>query len=255
MTDFYVISKGRADSMSTSAILSSAGIRHRVVVEPQEAAAYRAAATSHAEIVVLPKSEQGIVFVRQFVLELARGRAKDCRRFCMMDDDLKGVGTVRANRCVKGDGGLLLKAADIFERSGLAQMGLQYNQYAWCAKSAFTCPCHCDCVSFFDVERTRQANYDPYVAMKEDWDFSLQVLRSGGMTGVFNRIWMSVPTMGTNGGGLADLYRQNRDFEAARRLRAKWGGELVKLTKKSRDGRTVIDTKVNWKAFNRKGGS
>lgn len=39
----YVPSKGRADCATTPALLDQAGVRYRLVVEPQEAEAYRAA--------------------------------------------------------------------------------------------------------------------------------------------------------------------------------------------------------------------
>jgi hypothetical protein len=172
----------------------------------------------------------------------------------MMDDDVKAFGTVSGGRCVKGDAKLLETAANVFVDSKVALMGLQYQQFAWCAGRDFNSPTHCDCVVFFDVNQLPDVGYDHYVDMKEDWDFSLQVLRSGRRTAVLNKIWMSVPTMGSNDGGLSGGYASHRDWEAARRLQRKWGSQIVSLKWKSRDGQRVLDCKVDWKHFTKRRG-
>ena len=245
--EYFIISKGRASEVITSRLLDAVGILHTIVVEPQDEYNYAQHLTKSAKLLVLPKDDQGISYVRKFVLDNARGCGT--RRFCMMDDDVKAFGTVSNGRCVKGDARLLELAERCFVQNNFAQMGLQYQQFAWCASKDFNSPTHCDCVVFFDTSQLDGIEYDSYVDMKEDWDFSLQVLRAGKCTAVLNRIWMSVPTMGTNKGGLADAYANHRDWQSAERLQRKWGTDIVSVRWKNRDGSKVLDCKVDWKYF------
>ena len=251
--EYFVISKGRSDVVGTSRLLDASGIAHTIVVEPQDKEAYEKTLVGSARLMVLPENDRGIVYVRNFVLNNARRCG--IRYLCMMDDDVKAVGAVKDRRCVKGDAKLLELASQIFARLGFAQMGLQYQQFAWSATKDFTSPTHCDCVSFLDMSRLNGVGYDPYVAMKEDWDFSLQVLKMGGMTAVLNRIWMSVPTMGANKGGLSDDYASHKDWIAAERLARKWGTDIVTTRWRVRGGKKTLDCKVDWKHFTHRKGA
>lgn len=249
--DFYINSKGRADTISTSKLLDACGIRHKIVVEPQDVSEYKQTLLNTGSLLVLPENNKGLPYAREFTLQnaIANYDKGGTQHICILDDDVKAFGRVVNERCKKGDANDLLWAGEVFVEKDIAQMALQYQQFAWSAKKAFTYPTHCDCVVFFNLKKVRNIHYDTQFKMKGDWDYSLQVLKNRMIAATFNKVYMAVPTMGTNKGGLSEGYADNKDWEMARRLSMKWGSDIVSLKWKNRAGRKVIDCKVDWKHF------
>lgn len=245
----FIPSKGRsAPGMAKTAInLTDQGLPFNLVVEPQEAEAYKAS-YSEANILVLEESNQGIAYVRNAILKLARGFGYGS--FWMLDDDITAVYRQVLGKNVKSTFEDILGAAErlFYTIPEAAQGALEYQQFSWSAKKPHVLNSYCDVAVWIHVKRTLHVNYRPFVNLKEDRDFTLQVLFSGYNTCRASQLGFSAPKNGSNPGGLQEFYAQSgRELEAVKRMCSLWPEYVTRQTKS--DGR--IDCKINWKKFKR----
>lgn len=238
----YVPSKGRP-SGSTAKLLAESGINFLVVVEPQEYDAYKAVVGKR--LLTLPASNQGIAYVRNWILQ-----HHDSGWYWMLDDDItaffkttNGKNTkVSAREALEGAGGFFIEDASI------GQAALEYQQFAWSATRAVKHNGYCDVAVCINKDRVKMLRYRPEVNLKEDRDFTLQVLSSGMRTARVCRYSFAAPKNGSNAGGLSGEYSQTGKELAASRLMCRlWPGICTPITK--RDGRQ--DVKINWRHFSR----
>lgn len=237
----YIPSKGRAQTATTPALLDNADVPYTLVVEPQEYDSYTQQ-YPHANYHVLERNNAGIAYVRNAILALNKGR------YWMMDDDLKGLYRVVRKRCNRENAAaILMEAQAYFERASLiAQLGLEYQQIAWSASKPFALNSYCDVCVCIDAALAG-VQYRKEVELKEDRDFTLQLLASGLSTLRVLHLAFAAPENGTNSGGLKPVYMQtDREINAVNRLCELWGREIVTpVTKKN--GR--YDAKINWRYF------
>lgn len=245
----FIPSKGRAQyATAASAIRGSSiivpAIPHTLVVEPQDEKSYR---LNHplADILVLPKSNQGITYVRQFILDYAR--SKGFLKYWQIDDNISGW-MVKLN-------GILQQVSPLYVLSeiekatnqdpSVALAGTDYQQFAAlnAKETSLNTRVYC-CV----LTRTDTGiNYRPETEMKEDVDFCLQHLSKGYKTTLFHKYAMQKPAMGkTKKGGLTDKYKAGLDSSAAERLCHLWPG-VASITQKG----NRIDAKINWQLASR----
>lgn len=230
-------SKGRAATATTPALLRAAGLPFAFVVEPQEAATY----APLGPVVVLPLNDQGIAYVRNFVLSYAREQALPW--VLMLDDDIKYFGRVVAQRVQRTDAGELLRAFALIKRLNPAVGGLEYRQTAWSATKEITANRFCDVAVFLNIAKINW-QYRPEMNLKEDRDFVLQAIRAGAGVVRVNKYCFEVPAVASNAGGLQEAYRAKRDNQALQNMVRAWPGVLGVVQKKDR-----LDLKVNWKAL------
>lgn len=230
----FVPSKGRPDS-TTLRLLT--GLPVRVVVEPQDRAAYAAAQPS-VEQFVLPKSNQGIAFVRQWILD----RADDW--YWMLDDDITAFFRVEGKRCVKCPPAEALLAGQQAAVPTVGQVALEYQQFAWSSGGLPKFNSYADvCVGIHPRVRSA-AKYRAAVALKEDRDFTMQIIRSGLDVVRCASHAFSAPKNGSNLGGLSPVYAEGgREKRAVDKLVELWPWCVASQVKK--DGR--LDAKINWK--------
>lgn len=245
ISSIFVPSKGRAGTSKTIENLWLAKATFTVVVEPQEAFIYRKA-YPYAMFLVLPANDRGIGFVRQFILEKAR--EEDLSFYWMLDDDITSMFEVRDRRCIKTEFTkvLQLAQAQFMARADVGQGALEYQQFAWSATFPFKFNSYCDVAVFINVGLTRKINYRSEMDLKEDRDFTIQLLHSGLRT--MRTCWLAfgAPKNGSNTGGLQKIYKQvGRELEAVKRMVEAWPTYCSPQVKK--DGRQ--DVKINWKAF------
>lgn len=240
---FVICSKGRAGKTTTDRLLEEIPVNYAFVVEPQDVEDYRRCLKPHGSVISLPMDNQGLPYSREFTKNLASSVHK---HFVMLDDDIISFSKVKEGKTKKCSPSALIDAFDVFKESGLAMMSFEYQQFAWSQKQKFSMFKACDCCVFFDAEKTASAHYDPAVIMKEDRDFCIQVASLGGKIGRYNRIAISVPSLGSNDGGLSALYKAGEDDRSAIRLYKKWGPKICKLVRK-KNGR--LDCKIDFKKF------
>lgn len=241
----FVPSKGRANASKTIEKLWEDGANYRVVVEPQEHFYYKEAYPA-ADFIMLPQQGQGIGYVRQYILDYAR--REGLSHYWMLDDDISGMFEVKEKKCIRSSFQSVLAQAEkqFTARKDIGQGALEYQQFAWSAGFPFKFNSYCDVAVFINVGLTKKINYRSFMDLKEDRDFTLQILHSGLRT--MRTCWLAfgAPKNGSNAGGLQDVYKQSgREMEAVKRMVAEWPKYCSPQIKP--DGR--YDCKINWKAF------
>lgn len=240
---FLICSKGRAGRTTTDRLLEEIAVDYAFVVEPDEADRYERCLLPHGSVLRLPLSNQGLPYSREYTKNIASGSHD---HFVILDDDIISFARVENGKTKKCSPAVLLYALDYFEKSGLAMMSFEYQQYAWSQKKHFSIGKACDCCVFFDTKKTADAHFDTSLKLKGDRDFCIQVAMLGGKFGRLNTVAMSVPSLGSNDGGLNALYREKVDERCAVELFTKWGPKVCKLVRK-KDGR--LDCKIDFKKF------
>lgn len=237
----YVLSKGRAATATSPRLLSLAQVPHYLVVEEDEAKAYTLS-FPESELIILPKSNQGIAYVRNYILGLNQDW------FWMLDDDIKGF-YQRENKKMKAiPASIALSAADSLIRSvnGAAQGALEYQQFAWSTTKDYALNSYCDVCVLIHGGKAKDFQYRAELALKEDRDFTLQLLSAGLKTARVQSYGFSAPANGSNAGGLKSLYEEDeRERLAVQRLAAAWPHVVKAQTKPN--GR--FDAKINWRSF------
>lgn len=245
MNAIYVPSLGRPDS-STLRLLKESGLEHYAVVEPHQEEEYRQKSAG-TPLLVLPKSGGGIAFVRNWILERQFGSHP--QPYWMLDDDITGffITDPAFKRCLRAPVKEVLAEAEQALKSVplLAQGALEYHQFAWGnAKPTKVCG-YCDVAVLIFPKRVGEIRYRPHMELKEDRDFTLQLLAAGHMTARAAMCSFAAPKNGSNAGGLKAVYDMSgREAIASARMVEAWPGICTKFTKP--DGRE--DVKIKWKA-------
>lgn len=240
---FFICSKGRAGKTRTDALLEEIFVDYAFIVEPEEAEEYTRHLRPHGSVITLPEGGRGLPYSRERTKEIA---TQAHEHFVVLDDDIIGFAEVIDGKTWKCSPVVLLKALEYFKTSGLALMSFEYQQYAWSQKKSISLGKACDCCVFFNSRRTEGVHFDERFRLKGDREFCIQLAMLGERFGRMNRYAISVPSLGTNDGGLHDLYKQKEDEKYAYLLYKKYGPKVCKLIRK-KDGR--IDVKIDFNKF------
>jgi hypothetical protein len=226
-------SKGRTNTQ-THKLFDKAGIKAYHFIEPQEIKSY-----SVPNKINIEKNNQGISYVRNFILDWAK--ANDHEWIIMCDDDVQDFG-IYNGKTIKTDANIW---HEIFEKARLLPfelIGIQYRQHAWHEKKPFSINKSfvevCVLINAFKCKWRYEND------LKEDRDFVLQTIAKGNGILKLNRFYFGAPTVGTNAGGLQELYKQKKDSIAAENFVRKWH-PYAKLTKKAER----VDIKVDIAGF------
>lgn len=240
----YVISKGRAEERGclTPGFLADDGVEFRLVVEPQEADAYRARFPD-ATIEVLPFSNLGLggIPARNYVWEHAL--ASGAERHWILDDNIEGIWRWNAGRRLHCASGPALAAmedfVDRYENVGIA--GPNYVMFAIGPAAPYRLNRHVySCLLIRnDLPYRWRGRYN------EDTDLCLQVL-SGGLTTVQFQAFLiqKLGTMTTKGGNTDELYDGDGRLRMARALERVWPG-IVRVDRRFQRPQHVVD----WSKF------
>lgn len=209
----YIISKGRADTRLTSRALETIRVPYRIVVEPQEYAAY-AAVIDPSKILVLPFSNlgQGSIPARNWVWEhsISEGHA----RHWIIDDNIRKFFRFNQNLKVPVLSGNIFSAMEDFtERyENVPMSGPNYFMFA--SRKTVMPPFVLNtriysCILLAnDVPHRWRGRYN------EDTDLSLRFLKDGYCTILFNAFLAEkTATMTMKGGNTDELYRQDAAFD------------------------------------------
>ena len=240
---FFICSKGRAGKTTTDALLEEIPVEYAFVVEPDEVEAYTRHLRPHGSVISLPEGDRGLPYSRERTKEIATA-VHDC--FAVLDDDISSFAEVRGGKTRKCSPAVLLTALEWFRGSGLAMVSFEYQQYAWSQKKSVSLGKACDCCVFFNSGRTRDVHFDERFRLKGDREFCIQLAMRGERFGRMNRYAISVPSLGTNDGGLHDLYKAKEDEKYAYLLFRKYGPDVCKLIRK-KDGR--LDVRIDFNKF------
>jgi hypothetical protein len=202
----YIISKGRWETRYTAKALEELGVPYRIVVEPQEADAYRAV-INPAKVLVLPFSNlgQGSIPARNWVWE--HSIAEGAPWHWIMDDNIQGFYRLHRNLKTPVADGTIFRAAEDFATrySNVAQFGLHYFMFAsrknalppyYLNSRVYSCICLRN-----DLPHRWRGRYN------EDTDLSIRILKDGHATVLFSAfLAFKSTTMTMKGGNTEALY-------------------------------------------------
>lgn len=199
----YIPSKGRSDiTRGTTNLLDDAKLNYLIIVEPQDAKAYRA--RYGKRVVVLPKNDQGRYYACKYIHYLARKAGH--RYYWQIDDDVRRfIYRSPGTKQQTVPPGKALRAMEIetlrFKNIGLAGT----NQNSWppskYASKINNLPVQCILTRTDVKSRYRDATG------VVDVDFTLQVLTEGWCTILFDHLRVDTPPIGTNQGGCFMMYK------------------------------------------------
>lgn len=199
----FVPSKNRP-STKTVELWASAGITPLIFVEPQDAEAYKG-----LPIEVLPQNNQGLVYSRNYILNYARQNGVDW--FCMCDDDIQNFGEVVAGKTKNRDASVILDVWEMAQKYDFALTGIAYRQYAWSEKKPVRINTKLpECCVITQTKKILH-NYRQ-LDLKHDRDFAMQTIRARGNVAVFSRYCFQVPNIGSNDGGLHEIYQDDTKY-------------------------------------------
>lgn len=204
----YIISKGRADTRLTSKAFEWAGVPYHIVVEPQEYEQY-AAVIDPSKILVTPFSNLGLggIPARNFVWEHAL--TTGAKRHWIFDDNISGFCRFQDNLKVEVDNAILHCAiedwCDRYENVKMAAFNYDYfaprKQGAKIKPITLNTRCYSGILLDNSVTHRWRGRYN------EDTDLSLQILKDGDCTALFNAFLMyKKPTLTMKGGNTDELY-------------------------------------------------
>lgn len=243
----YVISKGRADVCLTARFLVVDGCPFKLVVEPQEEAAYRKLYGDR--VVTLPFSNLGLgsIPARNWVWEDAK--AAGFARHWILDDNIYRVRRLVGRRRIPCEAGPAFACVEDFadRYTNLALAGLNYAFFVVPSGTTRVPPfwhnvhCYSTILIQNDLPFRWRGRYN------EDTDLSLQVLSAGLCTALINTFMIQkVATMVMKGGNTAELYKGDGRLRMARSLEQQWPG-VVTVRRRFKRPQHVI--KNQWRGF------
>lgn len=208
----FIPSKGRWQNPMTSRLLTSMGVPHKLVVEPQEAARYKRA-VGEDKVIVMPFGNLGLASIpaRNYIWKMAKDQGAEYH--WLIDDNILRFYRMTLNRRVITDSPAIFKAAEDFtlryENIGMA--GLNEPGYAYDRDpnvGAFTLNTRVYSVSLIrtDLPHRWRGRYN------EDTDLCLRLLKDGWCIVNFNAFLgdkvgtVSTISKGMAGGNASTIY-------------------------------------------------
>lgn len=209
----YLPTKGRWESRLTARALDGLGVPYIEVVEPQQRDAYLRAGSREDRLLVLPESDRGLVFVRNWIWDHAE--ASGVPYFWTMDDNIMGFYRLQENlKTPVGDGTIIWAIEEMTTRySNVGIAGMNYFMFA--SRKAKRPPVYINSRVYSNMllpTALREADgrpfrNDPALRFNDDTDLNLRVLKptaEGGLgmtTLLFNAFLIfKASTMTVKGG-------------------------------------------------------
>lgn len=232
-------SKNRPNT-KTYKIFQDLGLEVFMFLEPQDFDNYQV----DCKKINIGKDNQGISFVRNFILDYAK--QNNFEWVCMCDDDISSFG-----KAIRTEKGLKNKKdnqtiKEVFERTLNFKntiFGINYAQYSWCSSSSRSINTATIEVCIWFRPSEIKAKYDQEVNLKEDRDFIIQNSINGLNIVKLNRYYHNSPEIGKKKGGLYDQYKAKTDEKSAKKMFLKWGKNIITLKKNSKNN---MDIKIKW---------
>jgi len=215
----FIPSKGRYESRLTSKTFDRLGVPYIVVVEPQEADAYRRALADSpgATVLVTPHHDEGVTVTRNFIWDYAEASGAD--RYWTFDDNINGLFRYNFNLKTPVCDGTVIRCMEdwtdrytnvamsgpnyfmFVSRKGGRQPPLYWNTRVYSANLIKTDLRYPD-----TGEKVRWVTF-----FNEDTDLSLRMLKAGWCTAVFNAFLIGkIRTMMMKGGN-TEFYEETDD--------------------------------------------
>ena len=207
--DIYIPSKNRPNGKTFSLLQ---GIKYTVVVEPQDFELYLKGGHEKQNILVLPKNDMGISYVRNFIKWRYRGELlmmidDDIIKFDILDQVTSRL-TNNSNRKPTLEYLSLLEYEAQDLSFDIATLGMR--QFVWSSKNPYAFNCFVGTITL--INSKTDIWYDETLKCKEDMDFTLKNIYADKIVMRFNTFAYD-HTMVANSGGFSDFYRDKKDLE------------------------------------------
>jgi hypothetical protein len=241
MQHIFVPSKNRATTATVPRILDRENVPYTLVVEPQDEKAYREQFPS-SDIHVLDKNDMNVAYCRRSIK--ARSLSLGEKAHWQLDDNIlsfrRRVGTRNKVTNVVEVLPAVEDFCDKFSNIGIA--GLSYATYAFSAKQD---------VSINRVISSAQLIFNQVPVqwrdgVIDDTDYSLQVLKNGYCTLLFNRLLCDKAATESFKGGLTEFYQSGGRVAQWKRLCVLWPG-WFRVTKQG--NRYKLHPSRIWQSF------
>lgn len=229
----FIPTKGRLNT-KTYKLFKEVNIEVKHFIEPQEIDKYQV-----PNKVSILENNKGIGYVRNFMLNYAR--QNDYEWVIVCDDDVTSFG-IYNGKTVKKDASIWFEILEKAKKLPFELVGINYTQHAWHEKTNYSINKKFAEVCILMNIKKIKWNYSSELNLKVDRDFALQTIKNGNGILRFNHYWFACPDVGTNIGGLQDMYKAKKDEESAKKMCIKWN-PFVTLKKKG----DRIDMKTNIK--------
>ncbi len=220
----YIISKGRWKLRLTSKALERMGVPYRIVVEPQEVAAY-AAVIDPRKILALPFSNlgQGSIPARNWVWEHSIKEGNT--RHWIIDDNIRRFNYFHQNMHYEVKDGAAFRAAEDFaDRYRNVRLAGPCYEMFLPRKKTWLKPFYINTRVYSCILIDNGCRHRWRGQYNEDTDLSLRVLKDGDCTIQFCAFTAKkVETMRNRGGNTDTLYRQDATFDGRLAMaQSKW---------------------------------
>lgn len=209
-------------------------------IEPNEVEQYQV-----PNKIDIGSNDMGISYVRNYMLEWAKSNDKEWVIFC--DDDIKSFGKAVNKKTVTGTSLIWIEIYNKIKNLPFEIAGINYVQFAWSeTKDYFINKRLVEVCVLVNVKKITW-KYRKEFDTKEDRDFALQTIKNGYGIIKFNKYFLSVPTIGSNVGGLQEAYIEKRDELTIKLLAREWL-PFVKIIKKGKriDGKIDVAGVANY---------
>lgn len=230
----------RADNCKTAQYLPEAS----VFVSEDQVEEYKKNLTN--EIVAIPKEyeQRGMAIIRNFILDHAGDQD-----ILMVDDDISYFGHFERKKMVKMEAWQVYNFAEnafrMTRELGSVLWGVNlnsdkmtYREYSpFSLSSVILGPC-------MGVIKDDNIRFDERLGLKEDYDYSIQVLNKYRKILRFNKYFYVADHI-TKKGGCASYRTMDQEREQAERILRKWGNGIISIEKKLPSGATSINPTVH----------
>lgn len=230
----FIPSKNRPNT-KTFKLFEAANITPIHFLEPQDFDKYQV-----PNKINILKNNQGISYVRNFMIDYAKTKNLDWVIFC--DDDVSSFGIYKDKKTIKKGAEIWLEILDKVKNMPFEIVGVNYCQYAWLEKTA--CSINKKFAEVCIAVNVKKINWKYELDTKEDRDFQMQTIKNGSGVIRFNYFWFKCPPVGSNEGGLQNLYKQKKDTDWAKKMVIKYH-PFAKLSRK----KDRIDAKIDIKGY------
>ncbi len=208
----YIVSKGRWESRLTAKNLEEASIPYYIVVEPQELDQYKDV-IDRKKILVLPFSNlgQGSIPARNWAWEHSITNGHE--RHWILDDNIDGFYRFNRNLKVKVSNGSTFAAIEDFtdRYENVPMSGMNYFMFVT-RKAGNIPPVYFNTRIYSCILLSNSILHRWRGWCNEDTDLSIQILKSGYCTILFNAfLALKQTTMSMKGGNTDGMYSQQLD--------------------------------------------
>ena len=238
----YILSKGRHEKPLTAKCLMKYDQAFKIFVEPQDEKPYKDKFGSDS-VHVISENNKGIAYVRNCIKDysIEQGDTKHWQ----LDDNIKSFRRRENNKNVLANPIEMLEEVEehVDQYSNIGIAGLKHILFAWSANSNITNNVVCySCVLVNNILPIRWC-----LEAVEDVDYSLQVLKSGYCTLLFNRLVIEKLATGQMKGGCAEIdYAGDNRLKRYVALQKKYPGRF-EITEQY--GRAKLKPSRIWKSF------